>query len=81
MRNENLIKSLKILINKPNKFIDSKMDKIIEEIESIRDFESKNIFKMPETKSEFKIEDSNSKDPTIKAIIFMNNHLFIKKIN
>ncbi len=40
MRNENLIKSLKILINKPNKFIDSKMDKIIEEIESIRDFES-----------------------------------------
>ena len=57
------------------------MDKIIEEIESIRDFESTNIFMVPETKSAFKIEDSNSKDPSIKAIIFMNNHLYIKKLN
>ena len=54
------------------------MDQINEEIESNRDF--KNIFREPKNSAAFKI-DKKCEDPSLKAIIFMNNHLYIKKIN
>ena len=57
MRNENLHKTLKNLLKQPKQFINPKMDKINEEIESSRDLAFKNIFKEPLDKnSVFRIQ-------------------------